>query len=45
VKVDGKKRTILEPHPVESRWFIQMFELRAEGILSDEEIVEEVNRI
>lgn len=45
VKVDGKKRTILEPHPIESRWFKHMFELRAEGILSDEDIVKEVNRL
>ncbi len=45
VKVDGKKRTVLAPDPIESVWMVRMFELRAEGIVSDEDIVEEVNRL
>ncbi len=45
VKVDGKKRTILEPHPLQSLWLVRMFELRADGILSDEDIVLEINRL
>ena len=37
------KRCILIPHPIESRWIIKIFELRARGTLNDEQIVEEVN--
>ena len=37
------KRTILEPHPEESPWYIKMFELRAQGSLTDLQIVDEIN--
>ncbi len=36
-------RVILEPHPIESQWFIRMFELKMQGNLTDEEIVEKIN--
>lgn len=44
-KIDTEhgKRYILLPQDVESVWFIRMFELRAQGNLSDEEIVEKIN--
>ncbi|OGM74833.1 hypothetical protein A3H21_00480 [Candidatus Woesebacteria bacterium RIFCSPLOWO2_12_FULL_42_8] len=38
-------RVILAPHPVESPWFIKMFELREQGTLTDLQIVEQVNAI
>ncbi|NMC35458.1 recombinase family protein [Candidatus Beckwithbacteria bacterium] len=37
------RRNILVPHPVESKWIIAMFRLKAEGFLSDHEIVQHVN--
>jgi DNA invertase Pin-like site-specific DNA recombinase len=37
------KRVVLTNHPTEDKWIIKIFNLRAEGILSDEKIVEEVN--
>lgn len=39
------KRIILKPHPEESKWILKMFDLRVQGTLTDNEIVEEVNRI
>ncbi len=39
------KRVILTPHPIESPWFIKMFELREQGTLTDKEIVNEVNAL
>lgn len=38
----GKKKTIQEPHPERAKFFIKMFELRAQG-LPDPEIVERIN--
>lgn len=38
----GKNKTIREPDPVRSVFFIRMFEMRAEG-LDDKEIVEKIN--
>ncbi len=38
-------RTVLEAHPEKSRWIVKMFEARAEGIMSDEEIVDMVNAL
>ncbi len=38
-------RVILKPHPIESPWFIRMFELRVQGNLTDEQIVKEINRM
>lgn len=39
------KRVILKPHPDEAIRFIKMFELRAAGSLTDEQIVEEINNL
>lgn len=39
------KRTVLIPHPHESRWIIKMFELRCKGHLNDHQIVDEVNKL
>ncbi len=36
-------RSVMKPHPLESSWFIRMFELREQGNLSDREIVYEIN--
>ncbi len=38
-------RYILTPHPKESEWFYKIFELRAMGNFSDDEIVDEVNAL
>ena len=38
------KRVILVPHPVESPWFVSMFEFRAQG-MKDEKICEEINKM
>lgn len=45
VKEDTKhgERQIRQPHPVESLWILRAFELRIQGNLTDEQIVEEVN--
>ncbi|MDB4984656.1 MAG: hypothetical protein JWM20_835 [Patescibacteria group bacterium] len=43
VDVDMKKRYILEPDPERSKYYSEMFRLRAEGIYSDEEIVSKIN--
>lgn len=45
VETPHGKRVILKPHPEESLWVRKMFELRCRGTLSDQEIVEEINRI
>jgi site-specific DNA recombinase len=44
-KVETKhgKRTILKPHPVEAEHIIRIFELRAEGLLTDKQIAKKVN--
>ena len=39
------KRVILKPHPEESQWIIKMFDLRCRGIMSDQEIVDDINRM
>ncbi len=38
-------RVILSPHPTEASWFIKMFELRVQGILTDIKIVEQLNAL
>lgn len=38
------KRTIRIPHVIESQWIKVMFEMRAEGLKSDEQIVAEINK-
>ncbi len=44
-KVDTQhgKRTILIPHPIESKFMIKMFELRATRLHTDREIVDKIN--
>ena len=37
------KRTILEPHPIESEHIIAIFKLRANGQYTDEEIAQKIN--
>ena len=44
VYVDGKKKPIQIPDPKRAKFFVAMFELRAQG-LSDPEIVERVNAL
>ncbi len=36
---DGKKKTVMEPDPIEAPWVVRMFELRAEGAMHDEAVV------
>lgn len=45
IETPNGKRCILKPHPVESEWFIKMFELRCRGTLDDHQIVEEINKL
>ena len=45
IYVEGKKRTIQVPDPERAKFFIMMFELRAAGHYSDQEIVDRVNAI
>ena len=37
------KRTILVPHPTESKHIIELFKLRASGLYKDEEIINKIN--
>ena len=39
------KRLVLNPHPEEAKWFVRMFRLKAEGVKTDQEIVDEVNKM
>ena len=43
VETKNGKRCILKPHPTESKYVIMMYELRAKGLLHDDEIVEKIN--
>lgn len=45
VETTHGKRFILKPHPEESIWIKKMFELRCRGTLSDQEIVDEINKM
>ncbi len=45
VETPHGKRIILKPHPEESYWILKMFELRIQGTLTDEQIVDEVNKL
>lgn len=45
VMSDGKRRFVLKSHPEESKWFTKMFELKADGVLTDQEIVDEINKM
>lgn len=43
--VDGKKKSIQEPDPTTAHLFIKMFELRASGSFTDQEIVDQINAL
>ena len=43
VEIDGRKRSVRAFIEPEAGWIRKMFELRAEGILTDEEIVKKLN--
>ncbi len=45
VETSHGKRCILRPHPEESKWILKMFDLRIRGTISDQEIVDELNRL
>lgn len=47
VKIDTPhgKRVVRTPEPTESKWFTRMFELNAQGNLSDEKIVLDINNL
>jgi site-specific DNA recombinase len=43
VETDHGKRVTLAPSPKEAKWVIKMFELRARGTMTDQQIVDELN--
>jgi site-specific DNA recombinase len=43
IYVENKRRIIQVPHPTRARYYIEMFNLRAAGILNDVEIVRRIN--
>ena len=45
VETRNGKRVILRPHPVEAPFLIRIFELRAAGILHDQEIIDQLNQL
>lgn len=45
VETPHGKRCILKPHPEESQWILKMFDLRIQSTMSDQEIVDELNRL
>ena len=45
VETDKGKRVILKPHLIEANFIIKMFELRANSVKSDRQIVEELNKL
>lgn len=45
IETPNGKRCILKPHPTEAEWFIKMFELRCRGMLTDHQIVGEINKL
>ena len=45
IETQHGKRVILRPHPEESIWIKKMFELRCQGNMNDNEIVEELNNM
>lgn len=40
---DGKKKTVMEPHPDEAVFLRRIFQLRAEGKTTDEQIAQHIN--
>jgi site-specific DNA recombinase len=45
VETRNGKRVILKKHPIEGPLLIRIFELRAAGVLHDQEIIDEVNQL
>ena len=45
VETKHGKRCILMPHQTESKYVIKMFELRAKGVMSDDQIVQKINSL
>lgn len=45
VETNHGKRVILKPHPEEAPFIIRVLEMRAEGIYSNQEIADELNRL
>jgi len=43
ITADGRELPIMVPHEIEAPWFIKLFELSADGQLSDIEICERIN--
>ena len=43
VETPHGRRVILAPHPEEAQWIKKMFDMRVQGNLSDNEIIEEIN--
>ncbi len=43
IYVEGKKKTIQIPDPQRSKYYLEMFNLRASGLYTDPEIVEKLN--
>ncbi len=43
IYVDGKKRVIQVPDPARANFYIKMYEMRANGTYSDQEIVDHIN--
>ncbi len=39
------RRVILKPHPEESQWILKMYDLRLRGTMSDQEIIDEINKL
>ena len=45
VETEHGKRCMLKPHPEEAKMIRKMFELRIQGTFTDNEIIEEINRL
>jgi len=45
VETQNGKRCILKPHPTEAAFIIKMFELCAQGTMTDHQIADEINRL
>lgn len=45
IETQHGKRVILKPHPDESYWIKKIFELRLQGTLNDQEIVDKLNEL
>lgn len=45
IETENGKRCILKPHPTEAAYIIKMYELCAQGIKTDHQIADEINRL